>query len=504
VGSLVTLLLSHRGLKVAAIERDQEVYKLPRAVNLDGEIVRALQPLGLADELAGLLQPTRPGERAGFVDSKHNWLFGQELNTVGPCGWQSMNMFDQPQVEQFLRDQVLARENVDAFVGFTAEQLHQLDDRVRIDAVDGDARRTVEGAYLIACDGASSSIRKALDVEWVNLGYDQDWLVVDVATKPGHTLGTTTMQVCDPKRIVTYVCTKDPYRRWEFRLNEGETWEEMLTPETIHALLDEWTPRETYAIRRAAMYQFHAATAQTWQVGRVFIAGDAAHQTPPFLGQGMNTGMRDAINLAWKLPMVVRGESGGELLETYELERKAHAHDMVDWAVAIGRLMEHMAAVELARETAVEPPAMPTDLLASGYGQGREIPPLCAGVLMEDQVADDGISGNLYNQPLLRTAAGEVRLDERLGAGFAIVARSQADLNVTPVAQQVIDQLGVALVVASDLDIAQGHLTGADHAAIIVRPDRYVFGHTDAHHSLDDLLMQLALKLKLKLKLTTS
>ena len=147
---------------------------------------------------------------------------------------------------------------------------------------------------------------------------------------------------------------------------------------------------------------------------------------------------------------------------------------------------------------------MPTDLLASGYGQGREIPPLCAGVLMEDQVADDGISGNLYNQPLLRTAAGEVRLDERLGAGFAIVARSQADLNVTPVAQQVIDQLGVALVVASDLDIAQGHLTGADHAAIIVRPDRYVFGHTDAHHSLDDLLMRLALKLKLKLKLTTS
>ena len=267
VGALTTLLLSRQGLKVAAVERDQEVYKLPRAVNLDGEIVRALQPLGLAQELADLLQTTRPGERAGFADSKHNWLFGQELNSVGPCGWQSMNMFDQPEVEQYLRDQALNHTNVDSFIGFTAQRVQQNPDQVTVAVTDNTTDLSLCGTYLVACDGAASTIRKALDIVWVNLGYDQDWLVVDVETKPGHTLGTTTMQVCDPKRITTYVCTKEPYRRWEFKLNDGETWEEMLAPETIHALLDEWTPRETYRIRRAAMYQFHAATAQSWASG---------------------------------------------------------------------------------------------------------------------------------------------------------------------------------------------------------------------------------------------
>jgi 3-(3-hydroxy-phenyl)propionate hydroxylase len=355
VGSLLTLLLSRQGVRVAAVERDEAVYKLPRAVNLDGEIVRALQPVGLAEELDALLQTTREGERAGFVDSEHNWLFGQDLNTVGPCGWQSLNMFDQPQVEQFLRDQALASDNVDAFVGCAAQGLGQNDQSVSVAINGAGVHRTLRGTYLIACDGAASGIRKALGVPWVNLGYDQDWLVVDVETKPGHTLGVATMQVCDPDRIVTYVCTKEPYRRWEFRLNEGETWEQMLEPEAIAGLLDKWTPRATYSVRRAAMYQFHAATADTWRVGRALIAGDAAHQTPPFLGQGMNTGMRDVVNLSWKLPMVLDGRADDRLLDSYQLERKAHARDLVDWAVAIGRLMEHMAAVEAASANPISP-----------------------------------------------------------------------------------------------------------------------------------------------------
>ena len=179
--------------------------------------------------------------------------------------------------------------------------------------------------------------------------------------------------------------------------------------------------------------------------------------------------------------MVIAADAHASLLDTYEGERKAHAQDLVDWAVAIGRLMEHMAAVELAAQTGESAPDMPLDLLASGYGQGREIPPLRSGVLIEDQVADDGITGNLYNQPVIRTAQGEVRLDELLGPGFAIVVNVDADLDHA--SAKIISQLGINIVNADELEIVGGTLTGKEHNAVIIRPDKYVFGHTDERHT---------------------
>lgn len=496
VGSLLTLLLARAGLRVAAIERDTEVYKLPRAVNLDGEIVRALQPLGLADDMNDLLQPVREGERAGFVDSQRNWLFGQDVKPGGSCGWQSMNFFDQPELEQFLRDHALAASHCTSFIGYEAENLRQNSDLVSITARSEADTQQLESSYLIACDGASSDIRKALGIEWVDLGYNQDWLVVDIETKPGHTLGHTTMQVCDPERISTYVCTKDPYRRWEFRLNPGESWEEMLDPQMIESLLNEWTPAGTYSIRRSAMYQFHAATASTWQEGRVFIAGDAAHQTPPFLGQGMNTGMRDAINLAWKLPMVVSGTADPGLLASYEAERSAHAHDLVDWAVSIGRLMEHLAAVEAAKRKGETPPELPAELRESGYGQGRTSPPLRDGVIVTEQVSDAGIVGTPCYQPDVISSGTEHRLDDLLGPGFSILSR-KADPELSSSSRRLINDLGINLVAVDEIEVRQGRLSGERFDAVLIRPDKYIFGHTDDSHTLDELLDRLAHSLHL-------
>ena len=489
VGCLATLLLARAGLKVAAIERDEEVYKLPRAVNLDGEIVRAMQPLGLAEALNDLLQTVRDGERAGFADSQHNWLFGQDVRASGSSGWQPMNMFDQPEVEGFLRDQATGEANCQAFIGYEASALTQTIEGVSITATNDNESHTITSDYLIACDGASSPIRKALDIEWTDLGYDQDWLVVDIVTKPGHTLGLSTVQVCDPDRISTYVCTKDPYRRWEFRLNPGETWEEMLDPAKIESLIDDWTPPGTYSIRRAAMYTFHAANAKRWSEGRVFIAGDAAHQTPPFLGQGMNTGMRDAINLAWKLPMVISGKANPELLDTYEAERKAHAHDFVDWAVSIGKLMEHLAEVEKATRAGKEPPGMPSELRASGYGQGRESLPLRDGVVYVEQVSDEDITGTQCYQPTVVVEEEEQRLDDVLGPGFSLLIKDPTVNHSLD--HPAIEKLNIRSVMVSDITIRKGRLSGEEHEAIVIRPDKYIFGHTSEHVSLDDLLDRL-------------
>ena len=500
VGCLATILLAKAGLRVAAIERDEEVYKLPRAVNLDGEIVRALQPVDLAEQVNAMLQTVREGERAGFADAQHKWLFGRQSSDFGSNGWQPANMFDQPELEGYLRSTALSFAHVDAFVGFAATDIEDDGNQVTVTIEKDGQAQDIVGAYLMGCDGAASTTRKWLGSGWLNLGYDHDWLVVDVVTKPGHTLGTTTMQVCDPDRIMTYVCTKDPYRRWEFKLNDGETWEEMLAPEKIRELIDAWTPPDTYEIRRAAMYQFHAATADTWHSGRVFIGGDAAHQTPPFLGQGMNAGMRDVINFAWKLPMVIAGTADQALLHSYQAERDAHAHDLVEWAVSIGHLMEHITSVERAKRAGAPEPETPPALMSAGYGQGREAPPLRAGVLMQDQVSKEGITGYIFSQPILRVEGSDKRMDDLLGDGFAVVGKTTADINVSARSREILVQIGAKAVSIEHLEISRGHFDrGFEQAdVIIVRPDRYIFGHADGQYTLDQLIDNLAAKLHLK------
>ena len=222
VGCTAAVLMAEAGLSVFAIERDEEVYKLPRAVNLDGEIVRGFQSIGRGEELNNLLQKVRSGDRAGFANSNRQWLFGQDVAEFGMNGWQPMNMFDQPEVEGYLRSLVLNHELIDAKIGYEFTSVAQTNDLVSVELVNcsdpAGKSYCASAKYLVACDGASSLTRKKLDFGWHDLGYDHEWLVVDIIEGDGHTLGNDTIQVCSPDRISTYVCTKDPYRRWEFKL----------------------------------------------------------------------------------------------------------------------------------------------------------------------------------------------------------------------------------------------------------------------------------------------
>ena len=501
VGAAAAILFAESGLRVAAIERDEEIYRLPRAVNLDGEIVRAFQRFGRGEAVDGLMQTVREDDRVGFANARREWLFGMPLNDFGTNGWPAINMFDQPEFEHYLRDEVLAEERVTPLIGYEATGFEDLGDGVRVcaSAVADGQTVELEGRYLLACDGAASTVRRLLGIGWHSLGYDHDWLVVDVTVHDGHTLDHDTVQVCDPDRIATYVCTKDPYRRWEFKLNPGETAEQMLDPDTVRSLIEPWTPPDSYEIRRTAVYQFHAATADAWRVGNIFIAGDAAHQTPPFLGQGMNAGMRDVINLSWKLPLVIDGKASETLLDTYHAERDAHARDLVDWAVSVGRLMEHLADVERAVREGSEPPATPATLQSSGYGQGREQPPIREGVVEIEQVSDSGSTGYLFSQPMVSGAGGTKRLDDLLGPGFALVVRDQSALDLSDASQAVLDALDARTVVLEGLTETKGHFDRLfqAHDAALVRPDRIVFGHTTDTLTLDALIASLARKLSM-------
>lgn len=370
---------------------------------------------------------------------------------------------------------------------------------VRPRAVDGapsEAEGAVSARLAIGCDGASSFVRRAAGIPWLSLGYDQDWLVVDVTMGPGAELPLSTMQVCDPERLTTYVCVKDPNRRWEFQLREGERREEMLRPERIRALLDPWLPADRYAIRRSAVYQFHAATAERWRVGRVLLAGDAAHQTPPFLGQGLNAGLRDAANLGWKIPLVPSGACEDRLLDTYAQERDPHARALVEQAVSIGQLMENFAAREAGR------PEPHTELVPGAQsGSGRLVPPLCDGIVVGEQLGPDSSVGALLFQPAVRDARGQARrLDDLLGPGFAIVGRKQSALRLGARAAAIWERLGGRVVALDALEITHGRVDPLfdRHPAAVVRPDRYVFGVCDDAWSLDGLIERLAGALALR------
>jgi 3-(3-hydroxy-phenyl)propionate hydroxylase len=498
VGAFAGLLLAEAGLRVAILERSRDPVELPRAVGLDGESVRAFQRIGLGDAVAAILQPPREKDEVCFTDSRRRPHFGLEIPKYGTNGWRDIAYFDQPELEALLRERVAGNDRIDVRLGqeVVALEPSETDVVLRCSAAPAPSPPPLRASFVLGCDGASSFVRRAVGIDWLSLGYDQDWLVVDIVQGPEAELPLMVMQVCDPARLTTYVPVKDPNRRWEFQLLEGETREEMLRPERIEALLRPWLPPEHYEIRRSAVYQFHAATADRWREGRVFLAGDAAHQTPPFLGQGLNAGFRDAVNLGWKIPLAHSGACDERLLETYAEERDAHARDLVEWAVAVGRLMETLAAREAGRPD----PHAATDASA-GYGQGRTAPPLRGGVLVDTQTRGKHPVGVLLQQPTIRRSDGtECRLDELIGPGFAVVGRKQSDLRLGPEADAVLRRLEGRAVSLEDLEVTRGEMDRLfdAHPAAVLRPDRYVFGVVDEEWDLDRLLALLGRKLALR------
>jgi 2-polyprenyl-6-methoxyphenol hydroxylase-like FAD-dependent oxidoreductase len=487
VGALTALQLADAGHRVVVLERTEEPLVLPRAVGLDGESLRNFQRLGLAETVSGILQPPREPDVVSFTDSKHQPLLSTEIPKHGPNGWRDIAFFDQPELEALLREFVAERPLVDVHLGHevTAIDASPRDVALRCRTSSGD--RTLRAAYVVGCDGASSFVRQAVGIDWQSLGYDQDWLVLDIVMGEQADLPLATMQVCDPERLTSYICTKDPYRRWELQLLPGETREEMLRPERIRELLRSWLPPEHYEIRRAAVYQFHAATADRWRSGRVLLAGDAAHQTPPFLGQGLNAGFRDAVNLGWKLPLVLSGTCDAALLDSYAAERDAHARDLVEDAVAVGKLMETLACREAGK---------PDPYAAESRLHNRapvEVPPLRGGMLVEAQIGPPPV-GRLLRQPSVRVAGGAtVRFDDLLGPGFALVGRTRADLEIGSEAREVLRRLGGRTASLEGVEIVEGELDRLfeTHPAAIVRPDRYIFGVVDDDLHADALVAEL-------------
>lgn len=333
VGLTLALLLARHGARATVIERQPNPYPLPRAVHFDGEAMRIFQAAGVANAMAGA---TLVGKGMLFKDGDGRVLVDwSREQRIGETGWYESYRCHQPGVEAVLRD-ALPGAGIDLVEGVAVTGWKQDAGGVNLTLEDG---RQLHAAYAVGCDGANSPTRAAIGTALEDLGFNENWMVVDLILKrPRDDLGDYSVQFCDPDRPATYVRGVGARRRWEIRLNPGEAVDEA----AIWSLLDRWIGPQDATLERSAIYTFRAAMAERWRSGRIFLAGDAAHQMPPFMGQGMCCGLRDAGNLGWKLASAVAGDD--QVLETYESERAPHLRAFVDLSVNLGRLINQTAA----------------------------------------------------------------------------------------------------------------------------------------------------------------
>jgi len=497
-GATAAGLLGGYGLRTFVCDRSAEVYDKPRAIALDHEILRVFQQLGVVDAIQEHFEPFTPSEYFG-VDGQ----LIKRLTMVAPpypMGYTPSNVFTQPPVEAALREHVRALPDVTTALGVEVVGVEQDAEvaTLHLRSSDGETQ-AVRARYVIACDGASSFVRAAVGIELEDLVFDEPWLVVDVRVNERGLakLPTTSVQYCEPERPATLVIGPGNHRRWEISLQEGEDPKLAATPEETWKLLSRWITPEDGELWRQASYRFHALVASTWRSGRVFVAGDAAHQQPPFLGQGMCQGVRDVANLSWKLRAVLRGEvpaSAAEaLLDSYGAERKLHVSDLTATIKAIGAVICERD-VERAR-------MRDAALLAECGGVVQDtprqdvLPRLRTGFLAAAQTqAASSARGSLFPQPRIRVDGGGDRLlDQLTGPAWRLVLASggafDVDLSAARAAGLQVVPMGRPGWVEREPVLAAWFEAHRCRAAL-VRPDHYVFGVAAGGAELDQLLAE--------------
>jgi 3-(3-hydroxy-phenyl)propionate hydroxylase len=491
-GAAAAALLGAQGIRTWVCDKSFEVYDKPRAFALDHEIMRVFQQMGIHDQVLQHAEPFTPSEFYG-VDGQLIKRFST-VEPPFPLGFDPSLVFNQPAMERVLRAHVATLPTVQLALGVEALDLAQdtTHATLRVRSHTGRAQ-TVRARYVIACDGASSSIRAMAGITLDDLGFDQPWLVVDVmATDAGAAkLPQVSIQYCEPARPSTYLVGPGNHRRWEISINEGEDPREVATPEGTWKLLARWLTPQDGTLWRQASYRFHALVASTWRAGPVFVAGDAAHQQPPFLGQGMCQGIRDVTNLAWKLHAVLRDNAPDALLDTYGEERKAHVQALTTRIKAIGQIIGERD-LDAAR-------ARDARLLAECGGVVPSVPRQDVQPALECGLiagsADSG-AGRIFPQPWLEDAEGRrTRMDEVCGRGWRVVLNSASDAALRAVAnaQNAAHVVALGAVGLRDSDgVAKDWFERHGCQAAIVRPDHCVYATAMNAQQLQSHLQALA------------
>ncbi|WP_244890095.1 bifunctional 3-(3-hydroxy-phenyl)propionate/3-hydroxycinnamic acid hydroxylase [Mycobacterium lentiflavum] len=468
-GITAATLLAQYGVDSLVLDRWRGVYPQPRAVHLDDEVYRVIARLGIADEFAAI---SRPALGLRLLDGCLRVLAEFTRDTArSRNGFPQANMFDQPELEALLRSNLERHPPAELRGDVEVTDVTDTGQCVRVtftDHTDGTVHQ-VDTDYLLGCDGANSLVRAQIGSAMRDLNFEQRWLVIDVATDADLRQWEGVHQVCDPTRAGTYMRIGASRYRWEFQLLDGECADEFGTLTALRPLIAPWTAGvedHELALLRVTEYTFRAQIAERWRRANIFILGDAAHLTPPFIGQGMGAGMRDAMNLAWKIAGVHHGNLAPAVLDTYEQERKPHARSLIRLALNVGRAMTGGARVGNVLRRVVLPrlrllPGLRDKVVDS------TTPALRSSALVCRSRRPGQLAGTLCPNPRL---ADDQRLDEVLGSGFGLITtRSPNAADEAALAQR-----GFIVLVTQPGDELAHWLRDGHAAAALVRPDRAV------------------------------
>jgi len=495
-GQVLALLLGRMGHSVTVIDRWPDLYPLPRAVHVDHEVMRILQAAGVIDDV---LRITLPIDRYQWRNANDQLLLEFVLSGTGVSGWPVSNTVSQPELERVVDRHVKALPNVTLYQGWNATSLALNVDTVDLEIergewIDGcwkgaEERKVVRSRWLVGADGANSFVRQALNIERHDLGFAFDWLVVDVIPSEDREWNPQAWQLCDPARPTSVVPGGPGRRRWEFMVLPGETPGDMNRADVAWKLLAPWdiTP-DNAQLERHAVYTFRGQWALDWKRGRVFLAGDAAHLMPPFAGQGMCSGVRDSIALAWRLDAVLHGKMSERVLESYGPERSVHVQDIIGLSVELGKVIcipDAAAAeqrdlkmlAERSRPDYVSPPPPQPRL---GPGLWSTEAPGGGHLSLQAEVVLDGKRG---------------RFDDLIGVRFVVIARNAETLgSISPANRAALDSVNAALVhLATNgvVDVSGAYkdwLDQLDCVAVFARPDFYLHGGARDAVELNELL----------------
>jgi 3-(3-hydroxy-phenyl)propionate hydroxylase len=472
VGVTAATLLGQYGVDCLLLDRWDGVFPQPRAVHLDDEIYRVLARLGIAEQFAAVSRPTRGLQ---LIDRNHRvFAVLDRAGDRGRHGHPQANMFDQPELEHLLRTNLKDQPTVSLRGNVEVTDVAQDGQgRVQVDFTDrliGEPE-SVLATYVLGCDGANSVVRTAIGSTMEDLRFEQRWLVIDVASQVELDQWEGVHQVCDPARAATYMRIGDTRYRWEFRLLEGETAADFESIEAVRPLIGPWVEGiacDQLELVRVAEYNFRAQLADRWRDRNVFLLGDAAHLTPPFVGQGLGAGVRDAMNLSWKIAGVLSGDLPQSVLDTYEVERKPHARALIRLAKLIGVSMTQGGRAGDLLRKAIAPrlhwiPGL-RDRLLDG-----ETPPLRRSALVEGRGLRKSLHGRLCPNALLTDGT---RYDDVTRGGFVLVT----GVPLSPQQRAVLAARGTEVLEVKPGSPQYKWLAAGKATAALVRPDFTVQG----------------------------
>lgn len=400
-GLTLANLLGGMGVQTLLVERNEGTVEEPRAVSIDDESMRTVQAAGLVDRVEPIIS-------RGYGSIYHGpggKVFASVMPTSQEYGFDKRNAFQQPELEAVLRNGLARYGCIKTFFRNELVAFSQSESGVTACLRGADGQESeVTARYLVGCDGGRSSVRKALGLEMEGGTFKEPWLIVDLVQTENRSRHTEVF--CDPERPCISLPGPNLIRRYEFLLHDDEDREAATAEPFVRSLLARVGPDAKARLRRVQVYTFHARVAATWRQGSVLLAGDAAHLTPPFAGQGMNSGLRDAHNLAWKLSEALRTDKADALLDSYEAERKPHAQAMIDLALRMGRVMMPKSRLQawLVRAgfwaLGLYPPAR--DYFA--HMRYKPKPKFTRGLVWPDKAGPGAdVAGRMLPQPLVET-----------------------------------------------------------------------------------------------------